>query len=219
TISARPVGGNHLRLARRRQHHRRHEPARGDVELPDARRAAGAARSERLLARPPLAPREHQQDQGDRPLVQSELHPEDEGRESDRNPGEPHADAAPARVPEAVIPDGGPERPALHAEVQPPDAAHAEIQPPDTVHAGTQPPTPEHPEPRPPAPVRAEPQPPEGGRPFQGRRDEPAMRMADELPLWGTPEPTPMAAPAAAAGAAAGATPVGESPRLTSPGI
>jgi len=35
-------------------------------------------------------------------LVQSELPPEDEGREGDRNPGEPHADAAAARVPEAV---------------------------------------------------------------------------------------------------------------------
>jgi signal peptidase I len=50
-------------------------------------------------------------------LVQSELHPEDEGRESDRNPGEPNADTAPARIPEAVAPDGGPERPARHAEV------------------------------------------------------------------------------------------------------
>jgi signal peptidase I len=37
-------------------------------------------------------------------LVQSELHPSDEGREVDGNPGEPHADAAPAGVPEAVEP-------------------------------------------------------------------------------------------------------------------
>jgi signal peptidase I len=35
-------------------------------------------------------------------LVQSELHPSDEGREVDGNPGEPHADAAPAGVSEAV---------------------------------------------------------------------------------------------------------------------
>src|SRR6185503_4567543 len=102
------------------------EPARGDVELSDARRAAGAARSEHLLARTPFAPGEHQQDQGDRPLVQSELHPEDEGRESDRNPGEPYADPSPARIPEAVAEapadvgrpfqgrqDDGPERPVL----------------------------------------------------------------------------------------------------------
>jgi signal peptidase I len=39
-------------------------------------------------------------------LVQSELHPSDEGREGDGNPGEPHADPAAARVPEAVAPDG-----------------------------------------------------------------------------------------------------------------
>jgi signal peptidase I len=35
-------------------------------------------------------------------LVQSELHPADEGREVDGNPGEPHADAAAPRVFEAV---------------------------------------------------------------------------------------------------------------------
>ena len=74
----------------------------GHVELPDARRAAGAARPGRLLARAPVAPGEHQQDQGDRPLVQPELHPEDEGREGDGDPGQPHADAAAAGVPEAV---------------------------------------------------------------------------------------------------------------------
>ena len=76
-----------------------------DVELPDARRAARAARPDRLLARAPLASGEHQQDQGDRPLVQPELHPADEGREGDGNPGEPHADAAAAGVPEAVTDD------------------------------------------------------------------------------------------------------------------
>jgi signal peptidase I len=37
-------------------------------------------------------------------LVQQELHPEDEGREVDGNPGEPHADAAAAGVPEALAP-------------------------------------------------------------------------------------------------------------------
>jgi signal peptidase I len=35
-------------------------------------------------------------------LVQSELHPPDEGREIDGNPREPNSDASPARVPEAV---------------------------------------------------------------------------------------------------------------------
>jgi signal peptidase I len=39
-------------------------------------------------------------------LVQPELHPEDEGREVDGDPGEPHADAAAARVPEVVAPAG-----------------------------------------------------------------------------------------------------------------
>src|SRR5438874_1053724 len=84
------------------------EVARRLVELPDARRAARAARPDRLLAGTPLAPREHQQDQGDRALVQPELHPEDERREVDGNPGEPHADAAPAGVPE-VVADATPE--------------------------------------------------------------------------------------------------------------
>ena len=63
---------------------------------------AGAARPGRLLARAPVASGEHQQDQGDRALVQSELHPEDEGRESDGDPGQPIADAAAAGVSEAV---------------------------------------------------------------------------------------------------------------------
>ena len=68
----------------------------GHVQLPDARRAARAARPGRVLARASIASGQHQQDQGDRPLVQPELHPEDEGREVDGNPGEPHADAAAA---------------------------------------------------------------------------------------------------------------------------
>ena len=101
-VPARPGRRDHLCVAGRRKHHGRHGPARRDVELPDARRAAGAARPERVLARAPIAPGEHQQDQGDRPLVQPELHPEDEGREGDGNPGQPHADAAAAGVPEAV---------------------------------------------------------------------------------------------------------------------
>src|SRR6185503_20711385 len=57
---------------------------------------------EHVLARAPLPSREHQQDQGDRPLVQPELHPSDEGREVDGNPREPDADAPAPGVPEAV---------------------------------------------------------------------------------------------------------------------
>src|SRR4029077_17218549 len=82
---------------------------------------ARSARSDRLLARAPIASGQHQQDQGDRPLVQSELHPSDEGREVDGNPGEPHADAAAPGVSEAVEPaedlrpvptsEGGPSQP------------------------------------------------------------------------------------------------------------
>src|SRR5439155_7650661 len=72
------------------------------VELPDARRAARAPRPGGVLARAPLAPREHQQDQGDRPLVQSELYPPDEGREVDGNPREPNADAPAQGVPETL---------------------------------------------------------------------------------------------------------------------
>src|SRR5207247_8230252 len=91
---------------RRRDYDRRRITCR-HLELSDARRSAGQARSGCLLARPPFAPGEYQQDQGDRALVQSELHPEDEGREVDGNPGEPHTDAAAAGLPEAVT-----ERPA-----------------------------------------------------------------------------------------------------------
>ena len=57
---------------------------------------------ERVLAGAPVAPGQHQQDQGDRPLVQPELHPQDEGREGDGDPGQPLADAAPAGISEAV---------------------------------------------------------------------------------------------------------------------
>ena len=44
TLHAGAGGGDHLRLAGRRGHHRRDEPAHRDVELPDARRTARAAR-------------------------------------------------------------------------------------------------------------------------------------------------------------------------------
>ena len=47
---------------------------------------------ERVLAGASIAPGEHQQDQGDRPVVQSELHPENEGREGDGDSGQPDAD-------------------------------------------------------------------------------------------------------------------------------
>jgi signal peptidase I len=49
-----------------------------------------------------IASGEYQQDQGDRPLVQPELHPEDERREGDGNPGQPLPDSSASRVPEAV---------------------------------------------------------------------------------------------------------------------
>src|SRR5207253_8422054 len=75
---------------------------RRNVELSDTRRAAGAPRPDGLLARPSGALGEHQHDQGDRALVQSELHPEDERREDDGNPREPHADTSAARVSQAV---------------------------------------------------------------------------------------------------------------------
>jgi signal peptidase I len=50
-------------------------------------------------------------------LVQSELHPEDEGREGDGNPGEPNADAPAARVPEVVAAE--PEQPVLRFAFDP----------------------------------------------------------------------------------------------------
>src|SRR5207302_10937453 len=84
------------------QHQIRHTSVRVNVELPYARRVAGAARSERVLARASIASGEHQQDQGDRPLVQSELHPEDEGREGHGDSGEPDPNTPAARVPETV---------------------------------------------------------------------------------------------------------------------
>src|SRR5262249_16017840 len=103
TLSSRAGRGDYLRVARRREHHGRHAAAHGNVELSYARRAAGAPRSRRCLARASIAPGEHQQDQGDRPLVQSELHPADEGREGDGDSGQPHADAATPRVSEALV--------------------------------------------------------------------------------------------------------------------
>src|SRR5581483_8146122 len=83
-----------------------------------------SARPRGLLARASVASGEYQQDQGDRPLVQPELHPEDEGRQIDGNPGQPHADETAARVPEIVKgPEGpgtdAPERPALQLDGQP----------------------------------------------------------------------------------------------------
>ena len=78
-----------------------HAP-RGHVQLPQPGRTAGAARSERLLARPSLPSGEHQQDQGDRPLVQSELYPQDERREDHGDSGQPHPDQASARLSEAL---------------------------------------------------------------------------------------------------------------------
>ncbi|MGC4084868.1 MAG: signal peptidase I [Vicinamibacterales bacterium] len=76
----------------------------GHVELPDARRAADTARRERVLARAPIAPGEHQQDQGDRPVVQSELHPENEGREDNGDSGQSHANQASQGVSEDLTP-------------------------------------------------------------------------------------------------------------------
>ena len=55
-----------------------------------------------VLAGPPVAPGEHQQDQGDRPLVQPELHPEDERPEGDGDSGQPVADQAAAGVSAAL---------------------------------------------------------------------------------------------------------------------
>ena len=49
-------------------------------------------------------------------MVQPELHLADEGREGDGNPGEPHADAAAPRVPEAV---DGPPSDALALQLEP----------------------------------------------------------------------------------------------------
>ena len=72
-----------------------------------------AAGPRRLLAGPPLAPREYHEDQGDSALVQQELHPQDERFEGDGNPGQPVADQAAPGVPEALAPvaDGQPVRP------------------------------------------------------------------------------------------------------------
>ncbi len=69
-----------------------------------ARRVAGPPRSGPVLARPPVASGEHQQDQGDSPLVQQELHAQDEGRERDGDPGEPRPDQAAEGLSEALAP-------------------------------------------------------------------------------------------------------------------
>src|SRR6185503_20755563 len=74
----------------------------GDVQLPDTGRPAGAARPGNVLAGPPLAPGQHQQDQGDRPLVQQELYPPDEGREEHGDPGQPVPDQAAPGVSETL---------------------------------------------------------------------------------------------------------------------
>src|SRR5690606_5600205 len=84
----------------------------------DARRAAGAARPGGVLAGAPLAPGEHPQDQGDSPLVQPELHPENERREGYGDSGQPHADEAAPGVPEAVAPAAGAASPALVAALE-----------------------------------------------------------------------------------------------------
>src|SRR5205807_8242628 len=119
SVHAGTSGRDRLRLARRRRDRRRHAQALGHVELPDARRATGTARPGRVLAGAPIAPGEHQQDQGDRPLVQSELHPADERREVDGNSGQPNADAQAQGVPEAVS-ERSPERLALPGEPERP---------------------------------------------------------------------------------------------------
>ena len=73
-----------------------------------ARRVAGPPGPGPFLARPSIAPREHQQDQGDSPLVQQELHAQDEGREGHGDPGQPVPDQAAPGLPEAVDPGSGP---------------------------------------------------------------------------------------------------------------
>ena len=68
-------------------------------------------------------------------MVQPELHPSDEGREVDGNSREPHADAAAARVPEAVAERGGGAEHASDAlPVDPPaSTSRLEEQPPEVV--------------------------------------------------------------------------------------
>ena len=97
-IRARPGRRGRSRLAGRRGDSRGNKRGVRDVELPDARRAAGAARSGRVLAGAPVAPGQHHEDQGDRPLVQPELPAEDERPEGHGNSRQPVADPAAAGV-------------------------------------------------------------------------------------------------------------------------
>src|SRR5204863_7728070 len=98
----RPCRRDCLRIARGRHDSGRHRPTGGDVELPYPGRVARAPRSGCFLARASFAPGQYQQDQGDRPLVQPELSPEEERRQVDGNASQPHADAAAAGLPETV---------------------------------------------------------------------------------------------------------------------
>src|SRR5262245_18058780 len=59
--------------------------------------------SGRVLARSSVSPGQHQQDQGDSPLVQQELYPSDERHEGQRDTGEPVSNEAAAGIPEAVV--------------------------------------------------------------------------------------------------------------------
>jgi signal peptidase I len=65
-------------------------------------------------------------------LVQPELHPEDERREGDGDPGQPDADAAASRVPEALEPVavwgfGSPEEAAVSPEAAPADTGRLRL--------------------------------------------------------------------------------------------
>src|SRR6185436_7371635 len=77
-------------------------PCDRELELPDAGRLAGPARPRGVLESPPVASGQHQQDQGDSPLVQQELHPQDEGREEHGDSGEPLANEAASGIPETL---------------------------------------------------------------------------------------------------------------------
>jgi signal peptidase I len=131
-------------------------------------------------------------------LVQSELHPEDEGRESDRNPGEPHADAAPARIPEAVA----------ESHVAPPAIDYAEALAEKEI-------------------AQTEAEIAEIEAATMSVAGEPPSWGAPETPSTAIVAPVAAgvaagaAGAAATAGAAAAVTPaaVADSPRLTSPGI
>src|SRR5204863_7596563 len=76
-----------------------------------------------VLEGPPVASGQHQQNQGDSPLVQPELHPEDEGRQEHGDSREPVADQTAAGIPEAVAEPvmGAANEPSLSMDVlQPP---------------------------------------------------------------------------------------------------